>query len=176
MTCLSRYVLKNSRLCSIALYVWSSGVCALPSFGLSHKPVVAWRCSSWVGSCIAAPCVSSVVLCCHGAAGKVCFKLRKQTSETTQFLKLFICAKFVLCTLTDEQKEHRVNDCEYEFDVGRSVHDHTIQINEPTRCNSFTSLLLDVYVSLNMFRAPPRPSSGAYNCINSLWFYLGTWW
>jgi hypothetical protein len=33
------------------------------------------------------------------------------------------------------------------------------------------NLLLDVYVSLNMFRAPPRPSSGAYNCINSLWFY-----
>jgi hypothetical protein len=26
------------------------------------------------------------------------------------------------------------------------------------------------FVSLNMFRAPPRPSSGAYNCIN-LWFY-----
>jgi len=22
-----------------------------------------------------------------------------------------------------------------------------------------------------MFRAPPRPSSAAYNCINSLWFY-----
>jgi len=48
----------------------------------------------------------------------------------------------------------------------------SIQINQPTRCNSFTSLLLDVYVWLNMFRAPPRPSSGAYNCINSLWFYL----
>jgi len=43
--------------------------------------------------------------------------------------------------------------------------------NQPTRCNSFTSLLLDVYVWLNMFRALPRPSSGAYNCINSLWFY-----
>jgi hypothetical protein len=27
------------------------------------------------------------------------------------------------------------------------------------------------FVSLNMFQAPPRPSSGAYNCINSLWFY-----
>ena len=27
------------------------------------------------------------------------------------------------------------------------------------------------FVSLNMFRAPRRPSSGAYNCINSLWFY-----
>jgi len=39
------------------------------------------------------------------------------------------------------------------------------------RCSSFTSLLLDVYVWLNMFRASPRPSSGAYNCIRSLWFY-----
>jgi len=36
-----------------------------------------------------------------------------------------------------------------------------IQINQPTRCNSFTSLLFDVYVWLNMFRAPLRPSSGA---------------
>ena len=35
----------------------------------------------------------------------------------------------------------------------------------------FQSLLLDVYVWLNMFRASPRPSSGAYICINSLWFY-----
>ena len=44
-----------------------------------------------------------------------------------------------------------------------------IQINQPTRCNSFTSLLLHVYVWLNMFRAPLRPSSGAYNCTRSLW-------
>ena len=27
------------------------------------------------------------------------------------------------------------------------------------------------FVSLNMFRVPPRLSSGAYNCISSLWFY-----
>jgi hypothetical protein len=46
-----------------------------------------------------------------------------------------------------------------------------IQINQPTRCNSFTSLLLDVYVWLNMFRASPHPLSGAYNCTSSLWFY-----
>jgi hypothetical protein len=26
-------------------------------------------------------------------------------------------------------------------------------------------------VWLNMFRALPRPSSGAYNCISCLWFY-----
>jgi len=37
----------------------------------------------------------------------------------------------------------------------------------------FRSFLLDVYVLLNMFRAPPRPSSGAYNCTRSLWFYRG---
>jgi len=30
------------------------------------------------------------------------------------------------------------------FEAGRSIHHHTIQINQPTRCNSFTSLLLDV--------------------------------
>ena len=35
----------------------------------------------------------------------------------------------------------------------------------------FRKLLLDVYVWLNMFRASPRPSSGAYNCTRSLWFY-----
>jgi len=46
-----------------------------------------------------------------------------------------------------------------------------IQIIQPTWCNSFTSLLLEVYVCLNMFRVSPRPISGAYNCTRSLWFY-----
>ena len=57
------------------------------------------------------------------------------------------------------------------FDVRKSVLHHTIQIIQPTRHNTFTSLLLDVYAWLNMFRASPRPSSGAYNCTRSLWFY-----
>jgi len=56
------------------------------------------------------------------------------------------------------------------FDIHKSVHCHTIQINQPTRCNSFTSLILDVYVWLNMFQTSPHPSSGAYNCTRSLWF------
>jgi hypothetical protein len=43
----------------------------------------------------------------------------------------------------------------------KSVHHHTIQIYQPTRCNNFSSLLLDVYAQLNMFRASSRPSSGA---------------
>ena len=45
--------------------------------------------------------------------------------------------------------------------VCKSVHHHTIQINQPTRCNNFSSLLLDVYLQLKMFRASSRPSSGA---------------
>jgi len=52
------------------------------------------------------------------------------------------------------------------------VHCYTIQINQPTRCSSFTSLLLDIYMWLNMFRASPYPSSGAHNCTWSLWFYI----
>jgi len=37
----------------------------------------------------------------------------------------------------------------------------SVQINQPTRCNNFCSLLLDVYLQLNMFGASSRPSSGA---------------
>jgi len=50
-----------------------------------------------------------------------------------------------------------------EFKVCKSVHHHKFQINRPTGCNKFSSLLLDVYsyVQLNVFRAPSRPSSGA---------------
>jgi hypothetical protein len=36
-----------------------------------------------------------------------------------------------------------------------------IQINQPTRCNNFSSLLLDVYLQINMFQVSSRPSSGA---------------
>jgi hypothetical protein len=42
-------------------------------------------------------------------------------------------------------------------------------INQPDATVSQVYYL--TFVSLNMFRAPPRPSSGDYNCINSLWFY-----
>jgi hypothetical protein len=45
--------------------------------------------------------------------------------------------------------------------ASQSVRHHTIEINQPTRCNNFSSLLLDVYVQPNMFRASSRPSSGA---------------
>jgi hypothetical protein len=54
-----------------------------------------------------------------------------------------------------------IRDIINKFKVCRSVHHHTIQINQPTRCNNFSSLLLDVYVQLNMFREFSHPSSGA---------------
>jgi len=44
--------------------------------------------------------------------------------------------------------------------VGRDLAGYN-RYNGETRWNSFTSLLLDVYVQLNMFRASSRPSSGA---------------
>jgi hypothetical protein len=47
------------------------------------------------------------------------------------------------------------------FKVCKSVHHRTFQINQPNWCNSFSSLLLDVYVQLNMFWKSSRPSSGA---------------
>jgi len=35
----------------------------------------------------------------------------------------------------------------------------------------FHKFIIWRYVSRNMFRAPPRPSTGAYNCTSSLWIY-----
>jgi len=69
--------------------------------------------------------------------------------------------------------KYRPADILLNFDVRRSVHHHMIQMIQPTRCNSFTSLLLDVYVWFNVFRASHLPSSGAYNCTRSLW--LNRW-
>jgi len=48
-----------------------------------------------------------------------------------------------------------------KFKVCKSVHQHTVQINQPTRCNNFSSLLLEIYVQLNMFRSSSRPLSEA---------------
>jgi hypothetical protein len=47
------------------------------------------------------------------------------------------------------------------FKVCKFVHYHTIQINQPTRCNNLSSLLLGVYLQLNMIRASSHPSAGA---------------
>jgi len=57
--------------------------------------------------------------------------------------------------------------------------DHASSYNSNTLTNQmqqFYKFITWGFVSFNMLRAPTRPSSGAYKCINSLWFYLGAWW
>jgi len=82
----------------------------------------------------------------------------------------------VVETLTASMYACSVQKQHDQFNVRKSMHHHTIQINQPTRCNNLTSLLLDVYVWFNMFREPLCPSSGAYNCTRDLWFYrCGGW-
>jgi hypothetical protein len=56
-------------------------------------------------------------------------------------------------------------DCDYPEQI--------IQVIQPTRCNSFTSLLLGVYVWLNMFRASPRPSSVDTTALGASGFTVG---
>jgi hypothetical protein len=49
----------------------------------------------------------------------------------------------------------------FMFEVCKSMCHHTTKINQPTRCSNFSSLLLDVYLQLNMFWVSSCPSSGA---------------
>jgi len=56
---------------------------------------------------------------------------------------------------------NREDDYAFKFKICKSVHSQTIQINQPTRCNNFSNLVLEVYVQLNMFQAFSRPSLGA---------------
>jgi hypothetical protein len=73
---------------------------------------------------------------------------------------------------TVDVHQNKLHHCESHAKKCRKNHTSIMmQINQPTRCNSFTSLLLDDYVWLNMFQALSRPLSGAYSCISSLWFY-----
>jgi len=57
--------------------------------------------------------------------------------------------------------------------TGNVRYSFAIQMNSPAGCGSFTGLLLDVCVWLDMIRALLRPSSGACSCNGGLWFYRG---
>ena len=63
-----------------------------------------------------------------------------------------------------------VNKLFRKFKVCKSVHHHKIQINQPTRCNNFSSLLLDVYVQLKCFGSPNAHHQELNNCSSSFWF------
>jgi hypothetical protein len=87
--------------------------------------------------------------------------------STAFYISLYVVAQCAVISFCSSLILANTKKC----DIYKSVHHHTIQINQPTRCTSFQCLLLDIYVWLNMFRASFRPSSGAYDCIRSLWFY-----
>jgi hypothetical protein len=55
------------------------------------------------------------------------------------------------------------------FKVCKSMHHHTVQINQLTRCNNFSSLLTFMYGS-TCFRHP-HTHHQELNCISNLWFY-----
>jgi len=61
-----------------------------------------------------------------------------------------------------------------KFKVCKSVHHRSFQINQPTRCNNFSSLLLDVYsmYSSTCFGRPHAHHQELNNCSSSLWFYI----
>jgi len=54
--------------------------------------------------------------------------------------------------------------------VCKSVHHHTIQIHQPTRCNNLSGLLLDIVYSSTCFRRPHAHPQELNNCSSSLWF------
>jgi hypothetical protein len=63
--------------------------------------------------------------------------------------------KYAEIDVEGDGKEEKVED-KGDRRTGKKIH-----INQPTGCNNFSSLLLDVYVQLDMCRASSRLSSGA---------------
>jgi hypothetical protein len=64
----------------------------------------------------------------------------------------------------------------HKFDVGKSVHRQTIQINQPTRCNSFTSLLLDVLFRSTRFGRLRAHHPELTTALAASGFTVGAWW
>jgi hypothetical protein len=63
----------------------------------------------------------------------------------------------------DVQERDNLEDLNIDiiFKVCKSVHHRLVQINHQPDATVFQFIILDVYLQLNMFRAFPRPSSGA---------------
>jgi hypothetical protein len=60
-----------------------------------------------------------------------------------------------------------------KLDVRGSVHHSKIQKEKSNKMQQCIKILLfHICMKLNMFRKTHRPSSGALNCIGSLWFFI----
>jgi hypothetical protein len=81
------------------------------------------------------------------------------TSSANFTLVVVRTLSFLMMGCLEKNELQNITQC--KFKVCKSVHHHTIQINQPTSWNNPSCLLLDVYLHLNMFRASSHPSSGA---------------
>jgi hypothetical protein len=82
-----------------------------------------------------------------------------------QLLCTFICTRWVPAPCLGHLSWFSHFKGEYFWQThvleAKYLSSYYFQIKQPTRCNSSSSLLLDVYIQLIMFRASSRPSSGA---------------
>jgi hypothetical protein len=64
----------------------------------------------------------------------------------------------------------------FEFKVCKSMHHHTIQINQPTRCSNLSSLLLDIYVQLNVSGILTPIIRSSTTALAASGFTFRAWW
>jgi hypothetical protein len=74
-----------------------------------------------------------------------------------RYLWCYTTSYSAICGETPRHIPEEINLCPAHFVICLFI----IHINQPTRCKNFSSLLLDVYVQLNMLRMSSRPSSEA---------------
>ena len=77
-------------------------------------------------------------------------------AKLTQFRVVYLTTIGVTISVADFQSETREHRGKFSKEKPQRT-----PINQPTTCNNIPSLLLDIYVRLNMFLASSRPSSGA---------------
>jgi hypothetical protein len=87
--------------------------------------------------------------------------LQIRISSSTAYKSIKICLKIEKIELAIKINIYARGAAFSNSSMVTDYSNKSIQINQPTRCNSFSSLLLDVYVQLNMFRVFLLPSSGA---------------
>jgi len=63
-----------------------------------------------------------------------------------------------------------------KFKVCKFVRHHTITINQPTRRNNFPSLLLDVYVQLNVSGVLAPIIRSSTTAVAASGSTIGAWW
>ena len=77
-----------------------------------------------------------------------------------------------ICLLLALLRDHHIlHVSRVRVKVRKSLHHHAIQISQPTRCNDFSSLFLDVYYGSTCFGRPHAHHQELNICSSSLWFY-----